>query len=261
MIARLIQDASLSEISELVSPSFFQVMPPRTLRRQLGGLAANLRRRGRFEDLRQRRAADLSARGAGLRLLDRAASRFSADLPATPAGRQRRGEALLSLYFRQLLDGPDTLLDLRSAAFQGPDDNDNENDAPVAWAPAALWVRWDPDFIAALRLLYRGFYDGDHSGDGSAFDRACAAMNLSAARPVLLDHFGGDQSAVVFDPTAFRRTFHKVFLACRDAGDPLPGGFVPLGLYLGTLYEHMDRLGGAWDVRAAWRAAFDAEGR
>ena len=73
---------------------------------------------------------------------------------------------------------------------------------------------------------------------------------------MLLDHFGGgNQQAVVFDPVEFRQTFHRVFVACRDANATLPGGFVPLGLYLAMLYDHMASLGGTWDVRAAYNRA------
>jgi hypothetical protein len=121
-------------------------------------------------------------------------------------------------------------------------------------------VRWDAAFLAALRDLYAGSY----LGDAARFDAAIARLSLEPARDVFLSHFGGgDQREVRFERATFVHTFHDAFLACRDAPPgpggaprpPLHGNFLALGLYLATLYEHLERLGLAFDVRAAYTAA------
>jgi hypothetical protein len=50
-------------------------------------------------------------------------------------------------------------------------------------------------------------------------------------------------------------TFHQVFVLCRDAKQSLHPDFLPLGLYLATLYDHLERLGAAVDVLAAFEKA------
>jgi hypothetical protein len=181
-------------------------------------------------------------------------------------------------YFHQLLHHDVALLDLRADRFRedgaredgaredgaredGPTvDGAPSEGAPTLWRPGWLFVRWDPAFLAALRDLYAGFY----LEDPPRFDAAIARLSLEPARDVFLEHFGGgDQREVRFERATFVHTFHDAFLACRDApagpgGAPraqLHGNFLALGLYLATLYEHLERLGLAFDVRSAYTAA------
>jgi hypothetical protein len=123
-----------------------------------------------------------------------------------------------------------------------------------------VYVRWDPEFLAAVRDLYGGYY----LGETARFDAAIDRLSLQPARDVFLSHFGGgDQREVRFERSTFVHTFHDAFIACRDASAapggaaraPLHGNFLALGLYLATLYEHLERLGLEFDVRAAYTEA------
>jgi hypothetical protein len=45
--------------------------------------------------------------------------------------------------------------------------------------------------------------------------------------------------------------FPDVFVRCQETGSPIDIGFVPLGLCLATLVEHLEALGEPFDARAA----------
>jgi hypothetical protein len=46
-----------------------------------------------------------------------------------------------------------------------------------------------------------------------------------------------------------------VFIRCRDSKTPLHPDFVTLGVMLATLYDHLETLGGVYDVQSAYQAA------
>jgi hypothetical protein len=236
-----------ADLKDFLTPTVFDVLPARAAQRQVTELLGARLRPG---DARRAREA---LRVEGLRVTDdrlRGTERVE-DLDA--AARALRGQRVLTLYFHQLLHHDVALLDLRAARFR-------QEGAETAWRPDWLHVRWDPAFLTALRDLYGGYY----LGDDARFDSAISRLSLDPAREVFLAHFGGgDQREVRFERATFVHTFHHAFLACRDAPvaaggaarAPLHGNFLALGLYLATLYEHLERLGLGFDVRAAYTLA------
>lgn len=236
-LARIVSGTEWSHFSDYLSPSFFEVVPARSLSRVLGSLSTNAMRPRKLRGVRRDRDHSLARAGLALSL--------DASRSAPVLGELALGDVVLSLYFHQLEAGGVALLDLRASAFV-------VEQAQVQWQPAGLIHRWEPRFHRALCQLYRGFY----SEEAAVFDAALAELELEPARDIFLAHFGGgDQRSVRFDMATFHDTFHQAFVACRDAGVELHGDFIALGLYLATLYEHLEALGGAWDVRAAWERA------
>lgn len=236
MLGRLVAGTEWSHFTDYLSPSFFDVVPARELRRVLGTLSGNYMRPRRLRDVMEARDEHLHGGGVPVSLRpDRK--------PPAPTGGV--GDAILELYFHQIYAGETTILDLRSSAFRTTEDG-------LRWRPASIYLTWDPEFLDALRRLYRGYY----GGDDREFSEALAQLRLEPARDIFLSHFGsGDQRAVAFDMATFHDTFHEAFVACREGGERLHGDFIGLGLYLATLYEHLESVGGAWDVRAAWSRA------
>jgi hypothetical protein len=261
-----------ADLKDFLTPTVFDVLPPRAAQRQVTELLA-----ARLHPKEARRAREgLAVRGIRV-AEDRAPGPERAE-GLDAATRARRGQRVLTLYFHQLLHHDVALLDLRADRFRehgarehgarehgarehgAREDGAREDGATSVWRPGWLYVRWDAAFLAALRDLYAGYY----LGDAARFDAAIARLSLEPARDVFLSHFGGgDQREVRFERATFVHTFHDAFLACRDAPPgpggaprpPLHGNFLALGLYLATLYEHLERLGLAFDVRAAYTAA------
>lgn len=235
----LLRGSEWEPLVELVSPQLLDLLPPRTLTQQLHELVANALRRAEFEQ--HRRAADLRLAPSAIPV------RLSSAPGTEDMGSARRARAVLSLYFHQLLASDVAILDLRSKRF--------ESGAGVLnWNPRPLYVRWAPEFATGLRELYAGAYGGDQARFDAALDR----IGLGPARAVFADHLGGPPDRGTFKLTTLRRTFYRALVQCRDAGATLPGNVVPFSVYLGCLHEHLERLGGAHDVGAAYRDAVDA---
>lgn len=242
-ILRLLRGTEWSQLADYVSPSFFEVMPARRLAGQAKELVSNAAdgRRGAaiLDDVARR----LGRSGIAVRVL------AEADPATTPAGgdaaRRELGQRALEIYFAQLFAAPHAVLDLRASRFAW-------STAGVAWFPRPFWVAWDPAFLDSVRRLYRGFYGGDDRG----FDAALAELALTPARDAFLAHFGGDdQRRVRFRSATFHESFHEVFVRCRDAGVSLHGNFLPLGVFLAALYDHLESLGVELDVRDAFERA------
>lgn len=251
MLGKLLAAGDFAQWSSFVTPAFFDVVPAKPLWRRFEDLARGSHDRGAYEGvLNERRellarsalAIELEGRGTGDSPARRATAAPAAG-PLEPDPAQARAARVVELYFHQLLHGSACLLDLRRKAFSP--------ELPLKWRPAPWLVRWDPSFLAALRQLYAGFYQGDTA----AFHAGLAALNLSSAEGVFRHHFGDGQRAVRFRVRDFVSTFHQVFTSCRQAHVQLHPDFLPLGLYLATLYDHLEQLGTSIDVFAAFQTA------
>jgi hypothetical protein len=231
---------------DFVSPSFFEVLSARDLAGAARGLIASSRDAAGMRAAARAIADRLDARGIPIRLdLEGAGDTATPARRSSLDARVARGQLILRLYFEQLLGAEVSLLDLRGARFTMRRDT-------WVWSPARGFARWDPAFLDAIRQMYRGFY----ADDDDAFRAALAALRLDAAADLFLDHFGaGDQTAVRFEMAHFTKSFHAVFVRCRERGIRLHPNFVPLGVFLAALYEHLEGLDVPLDVRAAFAAA------
>lgn len=255
MLSSVLRNTEWSQLSAFVTPAFFEVMPTRRLLARAPTLVTTRGSR-RYEDALARLADSLRKSGLERAQLtgtggDRA---LSLDGGAREAAEERGGR-VVALYFHQLFhDGP-TLLDLRSAAFTPGEDG-------VRYQPSAWLADWDGEFLHGLRRVYRGFY----AHDDAAFDAGLATLGIAPCADLFRAHFGGDGARQSFHTRDFVATFHKVFVRCRDLGLRLHPDFLPLGIYLAALYEHLEGLSAGTaevyvDVRAAFARATATEDR
>lgn len=232
----------LGRLKDFVSPSFFDVVPARTLWGEGRRLLASRRDTTGFAQLIERMHPVVSGPPVGLEVVNPA----TLDPGPPDEAPKRRGETMLRLYFAQLAHLDVAALDLRYASFRWESDH-------LQWAPQPLSVQWDADFICGIRDLYAGFY----RDDDALFQDAADRLNLTPAVDLFVEHFGaGDQRSVVFEQDAFKESFHSVFVRCRDAGQELDPGFISLGVMLGALYEHLSMLEVPLDVRGAFEAVW-----
>lgn len=245
MLLRTLRGTEWSQLTDYVSPSFFEVLPARALWKQLRELGGNATDSAGFQLAQRTTEARMRELGCPV-VIGRAAEGPTTELPALDeAARRARGQRMLEIFFGQLAGAPAALLDLRAACVESAADD-------YHWNPRALWVKWDPAFLASLREIYAGFY----GEDDARFRAALVALEIDAAEDVFRDHLGaGDQSAVRFEAKTFQSTFHEVFVRCRDAGVRLHPNFLALGIYLGCLYDHLEALDLAFDVRGAYHTA------
>lgn len=225
---------------DLLSPSFFRVVPAGPLLAELRRLASLYRSAADFERATAHRSASLDRAGLPIRLVAGAAP-FTSVSPKDP---QARGQRILELYFHQVFQDGLVLLDLRLERF-------SEEEEALTWHPSAVLADWTPAFREAIRALYRGFY----LGDDVLFREGLAALGLAKAEDTVRSQFGeGQQRAVRFALSDFQQKFQDVFVRCQETGSRIDTGFLSLGLYLATLYEHLEALGEPFDARAAFDA-------
>ena len=242
MLRQILAESELQDGREFMSPKMFQVMPLTQATTQFRRVVQNhFNSEGwRVAVLNRQRWLD----ERHLPILIDVDGRFRAG-EGTPGGK-----TVLELYFHQLYYGKVSLLDLRYDRFGG------QADGRTVWAPDAYWVEWDQLFIEATRDLYLGFY----LDEDARFERALKTMGVECAREVFVEHFGGgEQREVAFRIDRFAQTFRATLTECKRAGKRAHPNLIPFGMYIVTLYDHMEQLGGTWDVREAFFSAVDVD--
>jgi hypothetical protein len=246
MILRLLRATEWGQLLDFVSPSFFAVLSARDLARASKDLIASTRDDADFRRIARALDRRLTRREVPLRLAPDAQDAEPEGLAhSSRETRVTRGQLVLRLYFEQLLHADAALLDLRGSRFA-------LRDGSLVWSPARGFVRWNPDFLKGIRRMYRGFYAESEKD----FRAGLEALNLEPAADLFREHFGeGEQTAVRFEMAHFTRSFHAVFVRCKEHGVRLQPDFVALGVHLASLYEHLEALGEPLDVRAAFLQA------
>jgi len=171
-VLELLRKTEWSLFIDLVSPSFFEVLPGRVLRQEFGRLFSSTRDRAGFAALRAARGPGLTA--LGLTWTERS-SKGSVS-PLEDAGRRREGHAALRLYFHQLLHWDEVVVDQRAVAFRS-------SGGEVLWNPKPLWTRWEPRFRDGVRDVYRGFFAATTRDSAPVWRRwACSPARTCFAR-------------------------------------------------------------------------------
>lgn len=239
MLDTLLKYADKANFREFVSRDFFKAMSTRNLVRQGRDLLDNYLDDEHFEEVCDRVAASLADSPVEIEL-DPGADRYK-------GAEDQDGFEVLKLYFHQLFECDETILDLRYEAFAPHDDT-------MRWIPRQYYVRWDDDFIEPLRDVYRAFYSHDDDLLADALDR----LGLEGTSDLFLKHFRGqDEHALEFRREDFLEAFKDILHRCNERGHTLHPNFVALGVYLATLYEHLSELCDAYDVAAAYEAVVE----
>ena len=268
MLIRLLRRSSFRDLLQLLSPSAIGVFGSA----RIFEVATELRRNRRDDDLwrnaeehlryllsREALAIDYVQRASSQG--EHAAARYGpmttqsdVDERSPPLDPGMRGAQVLRLYFAQLLASGPILLDLRAETFSPKSDCLRPSGvgemARLQWSPKRLCFCLDEGFRSAVVAVYRGHY----AGDAAEFRAGLADLSLSHAEDLFRQHFGMDTSAVRFSLVEFHKSFQHIFASCVEAKAKLHPHFVVLGIYLALLYEHLEKLGGSFDVRAAWQA-------
>jgi hypothetical protein len=241
MIGKILGSGQLGKLASFVSPAFFDVMPAKVLWRRSRALLAGTRDREAFRHAVAARASELERLLPAIELTDASVRSHS---QVSGGSAQTRGDQIVELYFHQLFHGQTALLDIRGTSFTASGDR-------LLWHPAAWLANWSPEFISALRDLYVGFY----RHDDDKFRRGLSALSLTHSEDLFRKQFGAGQDRVTFRTVDFVDTFHQVFQRCKQAHVALHPDFLPLGIYLAALYDHLQDLAVPVDVAAAFERA------
>jgi len=243
MLQYLLKNTNFSGLHRFISPSFFKVVSPVVILKVAGALRQSHSDMTGFRTVYAEYSKDLMGSGLGVRM--ESSDSLAASKPANLSSKQL-GERAITLFFHQILTQGTWILDFRSDSFQEVSGRD------LVWKPQSFYYTISEDFLEGVRSLYRGFY----LSDDALFDEALETLNLTTAKASLHRHFGqGDQRRVFFHLKTFQETFTDVFEVCSRESLKLQPEFFVLGMMLVGLYEYLESLGVAYDVRKCFTLA------
>jgi hypothetical protein len=238
MLQKLLRSADFRQLTSFVSPAFFDVMPMGKIWSR-GRALLTSRGNKLYRDAVDERTGELARLPLAIEL---AGGAFPPARDELGSGVEANATRLVTLYFHQLFSDKPTLLDLRGSSCK-------MEGTSLRWDPAPWVCVWDGAFLRDLRLLYRGFY----AGDDTMFTRSLAALHIDHSEDLFRKHFGAEQTGQSFKMKDFVDTFHQVFVRCKERKVELHPDFLALGVYLATMYDHLDGL----DVRIDVRGCFE----
>jgi hypothetical protein len=246
VIQYLLKNADFANLFRFVSPSFFRVVSPQILFKIATQMKSNQADQKAWAELFEFYTEKLFQAGLGVTIQSESEGGGSrVDLIAVKTNSGELGHLILELFFYQIFESENWVLDFRAEAFQS-------SEGQLKWVPKRYFFRVSPSFAEGIRGLYRGFYLGDEE----LFTRALKSLNMEPAGESLKAHFGqGDQSSVRFKLKVFQETFTQVFEVCAQSRTQVQGDFFVLGLMLLGLYESLESLDSPLNVRGAFESA------
>jgi predicted unusual protein kinase regulating ubiquinone biosynthesis (AarF/ABC1/UbiB family) len=183
---------------------------------------------------------------------------IEAGMESGDSKKKQFGQDLLHLYFWQIFGFDTCFLDLRDARFT------SQTDQQIAWRPTGLYHRFAPEFMVAVRQLYRGFYlDNQELVTKSARDLGLITADFTAEQTkslldLLQSHFGdGRTRDVLFTLEDFTHSFDKLFSFLKQNKVQIGSDFLFLGVYLVTLYISLSKVGVPLSPRKAIQPYLD----
>jgi len=232
-----------SAIFGLAAPGV-DLLPPRKLVHQSLELVRNAASSRRYASVLGTTQATL--RRARVPILVQEHRSKSPLMPSANLKRTQRrwlGQLVLQLYFAQLFHNETAVIDLWPSRLG----INVEGDA--IWMPRPVYLRWDGDFLGALRNVYAGFF----ADDQAQFRSGLRNLGVEAADGLVLRHLGGGtQRGVRFSTADLHSTLREISDLSSSGAGTLHRNFVAFGLYLASLHELLESLDCSFDVRSAF---------
>jgi hypothetical protein len=165
------------------------------------------------------------------------------------------GQAVLELYFAQIVNPSGLFLDLRRKHFAIDEKH------IVTFTPNGFWVKWQEPFREGLLNIYTGYYE-DRSdlidkglGQIGLINSEMSPNEVLEVKNMLLAHIGGDYRQQKFLIADFTASFERFFNFLLDKKIRLSADFLYLGIYLASLYHCLQEEGGVYDVQQCFQRA------
>lgn len=253
LLRKLVQSTDFSQFFDLLSPTFFEVISAKDLASISYRLINNYRDDSEFNKaLNLRKHQDMPV--LILSPKEKTAQDSIGIHEINETEKHIVGQAVLELYFRQLMDfGTPTLLNLGAKRFY-------YSQNVVQWHVARGHYNWPPEFQTAITNVYIDFY----LNQGANLEDALRPLSLELAADIFREHFAGgtqtqasgNQDEVEFNLKTFFDSFHKIFKFCKEKSLHIHPAFVSLGLYLASMYETLEELDQSFNVRQAFEEAY-----
>lgn len=234
---------SFSKLLEYISPSAFEVVEWQGVVKKSAKVSRQLLLKTGVEKLK----ADMEPHLPPAVLFSKAGNTQTEDPRAA-------GENLLELYFYQVYHQRAVFLDLRKERFH------YRPEGGLSWHPNGLWITFNATFSDGIRKLYDGFFLVDETRLNQALKQLGLAPDhltdaaLTELKQLLEEHFGQGRSQLIrFETKGFMQSFDKLFSFLKKHRVKISEDFLFLGIYLVTLYLHLDAIGSAYDVTQAFQ--------
>jgi hypothetical protein len=166
---------------------------------------------------------------------------------------QQGAERLLTLYFDQFTIGAQTHIDFRKQYF-------SQIDSTLFWCPSKIRYQFTEPFKAGIRDLYQGFYNNQQEQLVAGL-ASLELLKVDSSRKykeqlvkIFFQHFGQAQSGKVkLSLEHFRSSFSRIFEFFSENRVAVPIDFAFLGIYLVTMYQHLDSIPHELDVAHSFR--------
>ena len=136
MLSAFVKGTDWSQLTEYLSPVFFQIVPPIGMAQKLKSMVSGYISPTKFQEIAARVNGALETSPLNVRITNFSGNSLQGDVPA-PGPETKPGDVLLRLYFWQIFALDEALLDFRSKAFPQPQN-------VHVWQPSPLFNRWDP---------------------------------------------------------------------------------------------------------------------
>jgi hypothetical protein len=167
---------------------------------------------------------------------------------------KRSAETLLELYFTQLFSPHGLFLDLRSHHF-------GLNEEKLMWHPSGLWTKFDENFRMGLLDVYEGFYLHNDEKYLDGLKRiGLIAEDWSDEDKIRLSElfsaqFGSAKTeSMSFNLEDFKNSILKTSNFMLSKKVNISKDFLYLGIYLVTMYAHLEQTSEKLAVREVYLA-------
>ena len=239
---------------DYISPAAFDVIDWKAALRKTGKISKELVFETSVERVKLEFAEHLPP---GFKFSDKSLSGTVQETPFNQNSKKELGQKILVLYFQQIFSSNEVFLDLRKERFSRSQTETGEQ--TLCWKPNGLWIEFSSEFLKGLRLLYKGFYEQNENflNQGlhmlGLYSEAMSPQARLELRGLLESHFGqGRTDPMKFEVANFMSSFDNLFLFLKKNKLKLSEDFLFLGIYILTLYLHLEFLGQSFDVADAF---------
>jgi hypothetical protein len=231
----------LKELLKHVPALLFSVVEWKELSSELPKLSQRILQKEGFKDLLDDQRERLAHFGVCLR-----------EEPATDPDyfvSKENGEKILGLYFAQLFSTKGVFLDLRNSHFS----------EALNFHPSGLWTKFSDSFQRGILEVYEGFYleDEDLYMQGllglGLLNPSWGTSEKKELADLFKDQFGSAQTEEVkFELEKFTNSIIRMTEFLIEKKVKINPDFLYLGIYLVTLYSHLDQCKEALPVKRVY---------
>ena len=143
-----------------------------------------------------------------------------------------KGHLVLGLYYDQLLNFNETLLDISSGALRY---KRIHSEIPLTWNPGGLYHNWDIGFLTGIRSIYTGIF----LNRPRQLKRGLEQLELTGAEEIFRNFVGEDHKSTTFHRSHLSKSMRELINYMKQNNIQAYPDFFAFAVYLGCLYNNL----------------------